>query len=101
MSKPEMFIAMVLTNAKRKEAKSVCFTVEGDRTRIDMILLDGSSSKLPAPPPEIMIEMIETLEQGQRRFESAIYAVAIQKITVRRGLEAMLAEVEAWEIEHV
>jgi len=101
MSKPDMFLAMILTNAKREEAKAVCFSVEGDRSRIDLLLLDGSSRKLAAPPPEIMIQIIERLEAGERQFESAIYSVVIERVSVRRGLEALFAEVEEWSIEHV
>jgi hypothetical protein len=100
MSKHNMFLAMVLTNAKREEASGVVLTVEGTQSRIDMLLHDGSSTPLTAPPPEILLKMIESLEQGETEFRSAVYEVTIEQVVVQRGADSMRAHVSVWNIGH-
>lgn len=58
------FLAMVLVNAKRQEARSVVLTVEGGNARIDMLLLDGSSTPLHAPPAEVLLGIITGLDKA-------------------------------------
>ena len=100
MSKPEMFLAMVLTNAKREEARGLLLSVELQRAKIDMLLLDGSCRQLAAPPPEILQEIIDILENGQRQFSSSVYAVTVDKVRVERGSGRIAAHISSWMIEH-
>jgi hypothetical protein len=95
-----MFLAMVLTNAKREEARALTLTVDRAEVRIDMLLLDGSSRQLSAPPSEIMIKIIETLEGGERTFESSVYSITIDAVDVQRGPDNMVAYISQWNMEH-
>jgi len=95
-----MFLAMVLTNAKREEARALTLTIDRAESRIDMLLLDGSSRQLSAPPPEIMIKIIEALETGERTFESSIFSITIDAVDVQRGPDNMVAYISQWNMEH-
>lgn len=95
-----MFLAMILTNAKREEARAITLTVDKMQTRIDMLLLDGSSQALSAPPPEILLRIIESLDQGQAEFRSSVYAATVEQVTVSRGADGVQAYIEVWSIDH-
>ncbi len=100
MAAHDMFLAMVLTNAKRAEARAVTLTVDRQQTRIAMQMLDGSSTPLSAPPAEVMIKIIESLEQGQTVFESAVYSITIESMDVQRGTDNMSACISTWTMAH-
>ena len=101
-----MFLAMVLTNAKRAEARAVILTVGGPGTatemhaRIDMLLLDGSSQPLSAPPATILGQIIAALEQGQRVFTASVHAATIAQVNVTRAEANKIAYISQWSIEH-
>lgn len=95
-----MFLAMVLTNAKRKEACSLTLVVDRAQPRIDMQFLDGSTQPLVPPPPEVLLQIITGLEQGQREFSSSVFAATIEDVAVQRGPDSMRAHIAAWSIEH-
>jgi hypothetical protein len=95
-----MFLAMVLTNAKRAEASEVVLTVEADKSRIDMLLLDGSSQPLTAPPPEVLLRIIAVLEGGQNEFCSNVFTVTVEKVEVERGSGTATARIRNWSIGH-
>jgi hypothetical protein len=100
MAMHDMFLAMVLTNAKRAEARALVFTVDPDQARIDMLLLDGSSQQLQAPPPEVIVKIIELLDEGERNFQSSVYAATVEKVQVMRGPDRVQAYVSEWSIDH-
>ena len=100
MASHGMFLAMVLANAKRQEARGVVLTVERDRPGIHMLLLDGSSQPLVAPPAEVLMQILTSLEEGQRQFSSNVYAASIEEVTVKREGEGMSAHISAWSIGH-
>jgi len=43
MGMHDQFLAMILTNARREEARGIMLSVEDNTTRIDLLLLDGST----------------------------------------------------------
>lgn len=95
-----MFLAMILTNAKREEARKLTLCVAGDEPRIEMELEDGSTRALSAPPVEVLIGIIQTLEQGKKVFESSVFSVQVETVSVRRGLTDVVACVSKWTIAH-
>ena len=95
-----MFLAMLLQNARRKEARGLVLTVDRSEARIDMLLLEGSSQPLTPPPAEILMKIIESLERGQRAFSSSVFDVTIEQLTVQRGVDNTVAHISSWSIEH-
>jgi len=95
-----MFLTMVLANAKRQEARSVVLAVDGPRPRIDMLLLDGSSQALVAPPADVLLGIMASLEAGQRQFSSKVYEANISEVVVQRSVDGVTARISAWSIEH-
>ena len=91
---------MVLANAKRQEARGVALEVDGMQPRIELLLLDGSSQPLAAPPAEVLLEIMGALEAGQRAFKSKVFAANISEVAVQRGVGSMRARISAWSIEH-
>src|SRR5438874_1872933 len=100
MAAHDMFFAMMLTNAKRGEARSLTLSVEGSTPAINMLLLDGSRRALTPPPADVLLRIIEALEQGERSFQSSVFTVSIEKVIVRRGTEATVALIEDWTVTH-
>jgi hypothetical protein len=100
MAAPDMFLAMILTNAKREEARRLTLSVAGDKPCIEMELDDGGTRMLSAPPVEVLIGIIQTLEQGKKVFESNVFSVRIETVSVRRGPADVVACVSKWTIEH-
>jgi len=100
MASHDSFLAMVLTNAKREEAAELTLTVEREKARIEMLLPDGSRRPLSAPPCEILIKIIESLEQGQVQFASSVYSATVEDVQVQRGVDGMVAHITRWSIEH-
>lgn len=100
MAKHDMFLAMILQNARRAEARGVVLTVERQVSRIDMLLLDGSCRPLNAPPADILLKIIESLESGQRDFSSSVFAANIETVHIQRGAENTVAHIERWTMEH-
>jgi hypothetical protein len=95
-----MFLAMLLQNARRKEARGLMLTVDRSIARIDMLLVDGSSLPLTPPPAEILMKIIENLERGERSFCSNVFDVTIEQVTVQRGVDNIVAHISDWSIEH-
>jgi len=95
-----MFLAMMLANAKRIEARGIVLTVDNQVSRIDMLLLDGSSKSMTPPPPEILLKIIEGLEKGATQFRSSVFEATIETVTVQRGSSATAATISSWTIEH-
>lgn len=95
-----MFLAMVLTNARRGEARAVTLSVEGEEPRIDLLMGDGSGQRLVAPPAEVLLKIMESLEAGQTSFSSSVYAATIEQVAVQRSAQGMRAEISQWSIEH-
>ena len=95
-----MFLAMILTNARREEARGVVLTVENAKPQIVMLLLDGTCQPLTPPPSDILVKIIESLEQGQREFQSSVFAVGIDTVDIKRGPSSMVASISEWTIEH-
>jgi hypothetical protein len=91
---------MVLVNAKRQEARSVVLTVEGGNARIDMLLLDGSSTPLIAPPAEVLLGIIAGLDKGEREFSSNVYETNVQEVTIQRGTDSTRAQISRWDVGH-
>jgi hypothetical protein len=100
MAAPKMFLAMILTNAKREEARALTLRVEHSRPAIDMMLADGGTRQLSPPPAEIMVGIIELLENGETLFESSVYSVTIEEVQVQRTDCAMIAHINNWTVEH-
>jgi hypothetical protein len=100
MAAHDMFLAMMLANAKREEARGIVLTVDNQVSRIDMLLLDGSSKQLTPPPPEILLKIIEILEDGQTQFRSSVFEATIETVKVQRGPSGMAATISSWTIEH-
>ncbi|MFH0937927.1 MAG: hypothetical protein V1899_01360 [Planctomycetota bacterium] len=100
MATYDMFLAMALTNAKREEATALTLTVEREKSRIEMLLPDNSNRTLHAPPGEILIKIIESLEQGRTTFSSNVYVAAIEDVQVQRGTDNLVARISRWRIEH-
>jgi len=101
MNKHDMFLAMVLTNAKRAEARGVVLTIDRAEARIDMLLLDGSSQPMTPPPAEILMKIIANLERGEREFVSHVFVILIDDVTIQRGPETTVAHIAKWSMEHV
>lgn len=91
---------MVLANARRQEARSVVLEVAGAKPRIELLLLDGSSRPLVAPPAEVLLEIMGALEDGQRQFSSKVFQATISEVAVQRGVDSMKAHISGWKIEH-
>jgi hypothetical protein len=100
MATHNMFLAMILTNAKRAEARAVLLTVDKMQPRIDMLLLDGSSQPISAPPPDILLKIIESLDKGQTEYQSSVYSATVEEVTVSRGPDGVQAHVAVWKIDH-
>jgi hypothetical protein len=100
MATHDMFLAMILANAKREESSGIILTVENSKARIDLLLLDGSSRPLTPPPPEILVKIIDRLEDGETSFSSSVFAAQIETVTVKRGPSSIQASISAWTIEH-
>jgi hypothetical protein len=95
-----MFLAMVLANARRQEARSVVLAVDGTRPRIEMLLADNSRQPLVAPPAEVLLGIMAKLEAGERRFSSQVFEANITGIDLQRGADGVKAHISAWSIEH-
>ena len=95
-----MFLAMVLANARRVEARAVEFSVENSDARIDLLLIDGSSQPLSAPPAEVLLKIIDELESGKRHFQANVYTASIEEVKIARGDTSILARVSRWKIDH-
>ena len=95
----DMFLAMALTNAKREEATALTLTVEREKSRIEMQLTDNSNRTLHAPPYDILIKIIESLEQGRTTFFSNAYMAEIEDVRVQRGIDTLMARISRWSIE--
>lgn len=100
MAAHEMFLAMILKNAQRLEAKGVLLSVDDAKPRIDMLLLDGSSQPVTPPPAGVVLKIIELLEGGQTLYRSSVFAVTIDTVQVQRGATSTHAHISAWSIEH-
>ena len=100
MAAHDMFLAMILVNAKREEAQGVVLTVENSKSRIDILLLDGSSRPLTPPQPEVLVKIIDLLEDGQRAFSSSVFAVEVEAVKIQRGPSSVQASISDWSIEH-
>lgn len=101
MASHEMFLAMILKNAQRAEAKGIVLTVDEKGPRIDMLLLDGSSRPVTSPPADVVLKMIETLEKGQTSVRSSIFIVDIDEVQVQRGATSTHAHITHWKTTHV
>ncbi len=101
MASHEMFLAMILKNAQRAEAKGIVLTVDQNTPRIDMLLLDGSSQPLTSPPADVVLKMIEVLEKGQTTFRSSVFIIEIHTVQVQRGATSTHAHISAWKTTHV
>ena len=101
MAKHEMFLSMVLTNARRIEARAVVLSVDGETSRIDMLLLDGSSQPISAPPSDILLRIIEDLEDGQTQFQASVHSATVEKVNITRMSDGKIAYISQWNIEHV
>ena len=100
MAAHDMFLAMILANARREEARGIVLIVENTTSQIHMLLLDGSSQPLTPPPAEVLIKIIESLEQGQTDFRSSVFAAGIEEVKVQRGPSGITASISSWTIEH-
>lgn len=100
MAAHDMFLAMILANARREESSGVILTVENSQSRIELLLLDGSSRPLTPPPPEILVKIIDNLEDGQTSFSSSVFMAEIETVTVKRGPSSIQASITSWTIEH-
>jgi len=100
MAAHEKFLAMILANARREEASRVVLQVDNDKAEIHLLLLDGSSRPLSAPPPEILLKIIESLEKGDTDFRSSVFAATVETVSVQRGPSGILASISEWIIEH-
>jgi hypothetical protein len=101
MAAHDMFLAMILKNAQRAEAKGIVLTVDEKGPRIDMLLLDGSSRPVTSPPADVVQKMIESLEKGQRDFRSTIFIIVINDVKIQRGATSTLAHISSWKTTHV
>ncbi|HYG77851.1 MAG TPA: hypothetical protein VEK08_22790 [Planctomycetota bacterium] len=101
MKTHDMFLAMVLTNAKRAEARGVMLTVDRAESRIDMLLLDGSCQPMTPPPADVLLKIIERLEQGEREFTSSVFSIVIEEVSIQRGIDNTIAHISNWSMEHV
>ena len=99
MAKIDMFLAMVLANAKRVEACGLVLTVQQRNTRMDLVMADDSLQSMTAPPADVMIEIITALEGGQRDFRASVYSTLIEDVEVRRGTDGMQAYIKSWTID--
>ena len=100
MAAHDMFLAMILANAHREEARGVMLAVEDAKSQIHMLLLDGSTQPLTAPPAEVMVKIIESLEQGQTEYRSAVFVAEIEQVDVQRSPTGMSASISTWTITH-
>ena len=100
MAAHDSFLAMILANARREEAKAVVLTVENSKSRIDILLLDGSSKPLTPPPPEVLVKIMDAMEDGQRAYTSSVFAAQIEGVTFKRGPSSLQATISEWSIEH-
>jgi hypothetical protein len=100
MAAHDMFFAMILTNAKRREARELELTVKQAQVRIDMLLPDGSSQPLVAPPLEVLAQIIASLEQGRRQFTSTAYDAAVEEVEIKHNGEDVAARISRWTVEH-
>jgi len=101
MAAHDMFLAMILKNAQRAEAKGIVLTVDEKGPRIDMLLLDGSSRPVTSPPADVVLKMIESLEKGQRDFRSTIFIIVVNDVQVQRGSTSTHAHISNWKTTHV
>ena len=99
MSSSDMFLAMTLKNAQRAEARGLLLSVEGDRAQIHLLLGDGSSQPLQAPPAAVVLKIIEALEDGQTEFLSSVFCATVDRVRVQRGETNVVAHIERWEME--
>jgi len=100
MAAHDMFLAMMLANAKREEARGIVLSVDNENSRIDLLLLDGSSKPLTPPPSEVLLKIIEILEGGQTQFRSSVFEATIETINIQRGMSGIAATISSWTIEH-
>ena len=98
MAAQEMFLAMILTNAKREEAQTVELRVDATEARIELIQSGGSRRALVAPPGEILMGLIERLEQGQREFASSVFIATVDSVQITRTPHCTQAAVSSWTI---
>jgi hypothetical protein len=101
MASHEMFLTMILKNARRMEAKGVLLSVDNAKPRIDMLLWDGSSQPMTSPPADVVAKMIGVLESGQTDFRSTVFVVRVNAVQIQRENTMLAAHISAWDIQHV
>ena len=100
MATHDMFLAMILTNARREEARALTLTVAAQKSSIEMTLADGTARTLSAPPPEVLTRIIENLAGGQTLFESSVFSVTVETVKLQREAGRLSACIFGWTIEH-
>lgn len=95
-----MFLAMILKNAQRAEAKGVALSVLESKPSIHLLLHDGSSQPVTAPPADVVMKIINCLDGGQREFRSSVFIVTIETVNVMKGGTTSVAQIMQWSIGH-
>lgn len=94
-----MYLAMLLSNARRAEAAALLLAAEPAPARIELLMPDGQSRPFPAPPLETVRALIELLETGERDFSANVHSARIEQVEITRAPGRLNARIDAWEIE--
>jgi hypothetical protein len=98
MTHADMFLAMILTNARRADAQALIIAVEPAPCRVGMIACDGESKPFPTPPAEVLRDIIARLEAGERCFEANVHKVEVQDVEIERAPGRLHARINSWSI---
>jgi hypothetical protein len=67
---------------------------------IHLMLHDGSTQPVTAPPSDVVMKIITCLESGQREFRSSVFIVTIETVNVMKGGTTNVAQITQWSIGH-
>lgn len=95
-----MFLAMIMKNAQRAEASGVALSVMETKPSIHLMLANGSTQPVTAPPADVVLKIIDCLQSGQREFRSSVFIVTIEAVNVMKGGTTNVAQITQWNIGH-
>lgn len=99
MNSHTMYLAMLLSHARRSNASALLLAAEPAPARIEMLMPNGDSRPFPAPAPEQVRDLIVLLESGEREFSATVHTAKITDVEITRMKGRLNARIESWEIE--
>ena len=98
MNSHPMYLAMLLSHARRAGAAALLIAAEPEPARIEMLLPNGATQPFPAPAAASVRDLIVLLESGEREFSATVHTAVIEDVEITRSPGRLNAKIAAWNI---